>query len=764
MLTRILPLIFVLGLGAALWFSPPADGARLAAQQVPAVLDGSTQDGGTLREALLASPAVTEVSESEQRLDLGTVVLANFREEAVGEDVHAQLRASILRGLRAGMPPNVSLSVTGEAEASPTGADFEASYDGETLRLACTLPGQDGSTPLEASTPWSPPDKTSLIPPLVAIVLAILLRRPVISLFLGVISAAWLLRRAADPEGSLGSQVSASLAYRPDSLAAEAPTGWLAPWFQENLPDILLNRAPVRSVLQDTVPRVESAVAHFPDWFTDFFWPQFWNTGRAQLIGFVIFMLAMVGIVTRAGGIRGLMERIAGLAKGVRSTQVCTFFMGLAVFFDDYANTILVGSTMRPLTDRFKIAREKLAYLVDSTAAPVAGLAILSTWIAYEVSTFQAQLPAAGLAASQGYEVFLQSLPFRFYCIFTLLLVALIAITGRDFGPMLHAERRARHKNQLVRPGAKPMVGKHGTELAPKEGVTPRANTALWPIGTFLFVTLNEIARAGGAYDISLGELFTIEGATNVLYNGSGNRPLVVGSGSGLLVAVIMAQAHGLRLFRDILGAALGTLRSMGVAVVILYLAWMIGAACGALGTASYLSVLAGGGIHAPLLPSLLFLLAAVVAFSTGSSWSTMSILLPLVVGLAYSLGEAAGIEGLTGHLLMLISIGAVLEGAIFGDHCSPISDTTVLSSTASASDHIDHVRTQAPYAVLTMVTALGAGYLPCAFLPAWKPIHGILSGSVFLLLFVLFVGRRAESRPFDGEDEPPTESEASAA
>jgi Na+/H+ antiporter NhaC len=186
--------------------------------------------------------------------------------------------------------------------------------------------------------------------------------------------------------------------------------------------------------------------------------------------------------------------------------------------------------------------------------------------------------------------------------------------------------------------------------------------------------------------------------------------------------------------------AAWKTLRSMGIAIAILYLAWMIGASCELLGTASYLSELLKESLAPQLLPAILFLLGALVAVSTGSSWSTMSILLPLVVGLAYNLGQQDPSIG--GHMLMVMSIGAVLEGSIFGDHCSPISDTTVLSSTASASDHIDHVRTQAPYALTVMAVAVGLGYLPCAMM-GLSPWLALAAGAAALVGVALCFGRR---------------------
>jgi len=304
---------------------------------------------------------------------------------------------------------------------------------------------------------------------------------------------------------------------------------------------------------------------------------------------------------------------------------------------------------------------------------------------------------------------------------------------------MLTAERRARHAGHLVRPGGRPMVAEEATTLEPADGIRHRAVAGLLPILTFVGVVFFEIARVGGAFSMPASELWTIEGLTGVLYDGSGSRPLLLGAVAGFLVAVVFAAGMGLA--RDIPRAAWTTLRSMGVAIAILYLAWMIGAVCRDLGTASYLAVLLGDRLDPLVLPSLLFVLAGVVAFSTGSSWSTMTILLPLVVGLAFGLGETTELGG---HALMILSIGAVLEGAIFGDHCSPISDTTVMSSVATASDHIDHVRTQAPYAGLAMVVALVAGYLPCAYLGT-SPWIGLAAGTLVLAAIVLLLGRSAD-------------------
>lgn len=706
-MARALSILFVLALGALLLLLPPARTADLAVLEVPRLLDAERVDAKkpTVWEGLKQRQLVLQ-QDGRAELLMETV---DVRLEGDSVDDPATLslaRRSLARGLRQhAAEDGLSLTVRGEQAPPPageSGARFRIDLDDGSLILEDRSAGRA----IRVETPWSPPSRSSVLPPLVAIALAILLRRPVVSLLAGIVTAFFLLRLAA------GSGV------------------------------------------------VASALLAVPDSFLHAFWPQVVEDGslnwfRIQTVGFVVFMLGMVGIMTVSGGIRGLMDLVARFASNARSTQIATWAMGLVVFFDDYANCILVGSTMRPLSDRFRISREKLAYLVDSTAAPVAGLSLFSTWIAYEVSTFSAQLPAAGLLTSDGYSVFLKSLPYRFYCVLALFLGAWIAWTGRDFGPMLKAERRARAGGQVVREGGRPMVADEATSMEPAEGVIPAAHRALLPVLTFIGLTLVEILRVGwGALSsadasLSFASLLSIEGITELLSVGESTRALCLGSFVGMLLAAVLALHVGLR--GEILDAAWTTFRAMSIAIVILYLAWMIGAACDAIGTASYLTVLLGDALQPAALPALLFLLAAVTALATGSSYSTMGILLPLVIGLAFNLGETSAIGGMA---LMLISIGAVLEGAIFGDHCSPISDTTVLSSTATAADHIDHVRTQAPYAVLVMTVALVTGYLPVAFL-GLSPWISFAIGVLVLVIFLRLFGRRADEAPSDHRSTP---------
>lgn len=717
---RIAALVAFLAAVAALVFVPGVSPSRLATKQAGDLLaetlivtgpDGKKTERTLWQEILESDAVVTETDENGLQKRVlrvgGSGFQTDIRREGEGYDFlwPSEVAKAVVRELRATVQKeDLDISIEAYKKPDPDGFTVLAEVTDETYRLTATL----GKSPREKllgsrEIPRKRVSKLSLLPPLVAIFFAILLRRPIIALFSGVWVGAFLVRWLAG-----------------ESVGSAPFTG-------------------------------------FGDVFSKYLAGQLRDQARTEIVLFVVFMLAMVGILTRAGGIRGIMNKIAGLARDARKTQIATWLMGLTIFFDDYANTILVGSTMRPLADKYRVAREKLAYIVDSTAAPVAGVSILSTWIAFEVSTFSAQLPDAGLAANQGYAIFLQTLPFRFYCWFTLIFVGMVVMSGRDFGPMLTAERRARG-GKLLRDGATPLVGKAATELEARDGVEPRASTALVPLAVFIFTALGSIiftgckglgvfADKGSQAAAKLDLLSPLQFATGILYEGSGEKPLMYGAIAGFVVAAILALLRGLSM-REIALAALNSLKAMGIAVVILYLAWMVGETCRDLSTAAYLSATLTEAIPYMVMPLILFLLAGLIAFSTGSSWSTMTILLPLVIGLSYDVGFSGAPEGMDprafGLSLMVISIGAVLEGAIFGDHCSPISDTTIMSSIACASDHVDHVRTQAPYAILTMLVAVGVGYLPVTFfqVPAWACI---IAGSAVLWGFLMLKGKRVD-------------------
>lgn len=438
----------------------------------------------------------------------------------------------------------------------------------------------------------------------------------------------------------------------------------------------------------------------------------------ADHMAIVIFSLALgglVGIMTRSGGTQGLVELLARLARGPRSAQLATWLLGLVVFFDDYANALLVGNAMRPLTDRLRVSREKLAFIVDSTSAPVASLALISTWIGFEVSLLQTALDSAGRGSTgTGWQLFVATLPYRFYPLLLLYLVGLIAASGRDLGPMLKAERRAWLEGLPSRPGAAPLASRELTELAPVAGRRPLVALAVLPLLAVIAVTLwAQIGKGADPY-----------------------RSLLWGAFAGCGLAAVLALATRRLSPGEITDAWLVGLRAMLLAVLVLTLAWALGGVCKDLGLSEWVISQSQRWTHlAHFLPALSFAVAALISFATGSSWTTMSVMVPVIVPLSLPL-EA-------GSPAQLGAVGGVLAGAIFGDHCSPLSDTTVLSSMGSACDHVDHVRTQLPYALLCAAAALLLGCLPAGW--GWGAGWGLGLGLAAVSATLWVVGRRVD-------------------
>ncbi|HEY0839406.1 MAG TPA: Na+/H+ antiporter NhaC family protein, partial [Vulgatibacter sp.] len=467
-----------------------------------------------------------------------------------------------------------------------------------------------------------------------------------------------------------------------------------------------------------------------------------WNTtfvdpDKLWIFVFTTVLVGLVNLTTRAGGIQGVVDRLMKFVKGPRSAQVVTYLLGLAIFFDDYANTILVGNTMRPLTDRMRVSREKLAWLVDSTSAPIAGIAVISTWIGYEVGLLGDLAAGLGLGLD-GYGLFFAALPFRFYCMLTLVFMAFVVFSGRDFGPMYEAESRAARTGMLIRPGSKPLSGGAFQSTRAKDGIPRLMHVALLPIGVLLAATLFGLLWDGGGLATvaeSPAAFFSTTTWRKAFGAASSTRVLGLASITAALVAFALVMGRRLLTWRESFVAFLQGMRAMWMALVILTLAWAITAACDDLGTSFFLVVGLQDSVPVQALPLLIFVLASVIAFATGTSWGTMGILIPTAGPLAYHL---AGPEG------MVLSLAAVLDGAIFGDHLSPISDTTVMSSIASGSDHLDHVRTQAPYALVTLVAAGVFGYVWNAF--GWGYGLGWILGPGFLAAVVFVFGRNARA------------------
>jgi len=455
------------------------------------------------------------------------------------------------------------------------------------------------------------------------------------------------------------------------------------------------------------------------------------DSDHAMIILFSLMIGGMVGIVTRNGGMHGIVALIMRKARDRISGQVAVWLMGIAIFFDDYGNSLVVGNTARSVTDQLRISREKLAYIVDSTAAPITCVALATTWIGYEVGLIGDALKSIPDFNQNPYSVFLSSIPYNFYPLFALFFVFLVAVTGRDFGSMHAAEVRA--MGGRVRSEASEASSGEGLEeLEPKEETPIRAINAVLPILVLIGTLLAAL-------------LITGEGDTLPRIIGSADpyKSLMWASLLGVVTAAVLSLAQRILDLQEVIDAWYTGVRSMLFAMIILVMAWALAGIADELHTADYLVSLLGDSLPPALLPALVFVLSALTAFSTGTSWGTMGILMPLVIPLTWAVMSAAGMTGAEYHGILYSAIACNLAGAVWGDHCSPISDTTILSSMASGCDHIEHVRTQLPYAMAVGLVALLVGTLPTGYgLPWWLALP---AGAAVLYGLIRFLGRRPE-------------------
>ena len=469
---------------------------------------------------------------------------------------------------------------------------------------------------------------------------------------------------------------------------------------------------------------------------------------RVRILMFSGLLGSVVALVARMGGTKGIVEAVARSGAGHKRAQLTTWFAGLLVFFDDYANALLVGNTMRPITDRLRISREKLAYLVDSTSAPVACVGVISTWIATEIAYIEGKLElpavqaATGLESGAGYQTFLATIPYNFYPILALVFGLMICLGRRDFGPMLKAERRARRTGELFAPGASPLSSKEMDELEPADPNRLKWYNAVVPILTVVFGVIVFLYVTGrrGAEGEAWSDFRTIFGNSDSYY------ALMMAAILGVLVASVMALGQRLMTLTDTVETIVAGIKSMVPAFLVLILAWTLQSVCERANTSQWL--IHQTSFSAQLLPAIVFLLSAVVAFATGTSWGTMGIIIPLTIDYAVGLGvaDSLGVDGTRD--LMVAAVGGVLAGAVFGDHCSPISDTTIMSSMACGSDHVDHVRTQLPYALVVAGIALVVGYVPAGF--GFSPWISLAIGAGLCAIVLRVVGTPTELETSD--------------
>jgi Na+/H+ antiporter NhaC len=468
------------------------------------------------------------------------------------------------------------------------------------------------------------------------------------------------------------------------------------------------------------------------------------DKGHLSIIVFSMMIGAMVNLITRNGGMQGVVNLLSKHASSPRSGQFITWLMGIVIFFDDYANTLVVGNTMRPVTDRLKISREKLAYLVDSTAAPIASIAFVTTWIGAELSYIQDGITSIGLDEN-AYMIFFNSLAYSFYPIFTLVFILFLIYKGVDFGPMLKAERKARQATSFFNDKENSFSNDlNNIEL--EEGIKARWYNAVIPVLVIIFGTLAGLIYTG--WDASVWADDSIAFGRKIsetIGNADSYQALLWSSMSGVLVAMLLTLSQRILNLKQSIDSLINGFRIMLTAVLILILAWSVALITEHMHTATFISnSMLEMSLSPYLVPAITFILAALISFSTGSSWGTMAILYPLILPASWLITQDYGMDYNASMLIFYNVVACVLTGSVLGDHCSPISDTTILSSLASSCNHIEHVRTQLPYALTVGVISIFIGIIPAAF--------GISSyilfplGLLILFLIVVFIGKKVSS------------------
>ncbi len=439
-----------------------------------------------------------------------------------------------------------------------------------------------------------------------------------------------------------------------------------------------------------------------------------WNI---RIFLFCALLGGLVGMLSRAGSAHAFGKWAADKLHTQKASLLMTWFCGLLIFIDDYFNSLTVGTIMRPITDKNEVPRAQLAYILDSTAAPVCILVPISSWVITVMSIVKGSEGFSVLGISE-FSFFLRSVPYNLYALLTLFMVLYLILSGRHYGPMARSIEYAKATGKLYNESYGPAPGElemdeNDAEIAkPFDMLFPlivliASAVILFPVTTYLLEIDGEAIKTIGqaAASMTLGDAFNNTDASMALFYA------VIFT---LFATYIYYVARRLFSIRTASEAITDGIKSMVPALLILAMAWTIGSvinespADGGLGLANFLSEsVAGGGFPIFLVPIIAFALSSLISFSTGTSWGTFAIMIPIVMPIAVSLGQAKGFESAALLNTTLISISAVLGGSVFGDHASPISDTTILSSTGAGCPHLEHVATQMPYAVTVALCAL---------------------------------------------------------
>lgn len=458
------------------------------------------------------------------------------------------------------------------------------------------------------------------------------------------------------------------------------------------------------------------------------------NSSNANILVFTLALGGYIGLMGKSGGMQALVNRTIHLVNTRMRGQLAACILSILLFFDDYTSIILSGVITRPLTDKLHVSREKLSYIVDSCGAGVAATSPVSNWTAYEVGVIGSVLVTIGLTDS-AYMTFLQSIPYRFYCIFSVAFVFMIVCQKRDFGKMYEAEKRAITTGQVSRPGSTPMSGLNEEEYHAPEGAPLRIINFVVPMITFFIVSFIGFYVSGGG-----AEVMNSEGLAGIMGKADVIGMMTVGIFVSTFVLGIMMVIQKIMNVTDVVDTWTNGMKSVFFTIVFIVLAWMVSSFCKELGTANFVvGALVAANFPAWILPTAVFIIAGIMAFATGSSCGTMALVLPLAMPAAVGLGAPFSAV-----------LGGVLTGATLGDHISPISESVVMSSMSSSCDHLDHVTTQLPYALTVCAISIVCGFIPAGL---GVPVSiSLLAGLAVTFLVVRIVGKPCNEKAFNVE------------
>lgn len=434
-----------------------------------------------------------------------------------------------------------------------------------------------------------------------------------------------------------------------------------------------------------------------------------------------ILMLFVVGgfteLITNSGGGLAFTNVVT---KGLNSRRKCETAMwlgGLFIWFTDLGNSLIIGPIFEQVGDKVKTSREKFSYILDCTTSPICALIPIVGFGIYIMGLIDVEIEAASLTGATGWDMFLSSTPFNFYTVLTLVMAGFMALSQWDFGPMLKAQNRAKYEGKLLKDGSVPM--RRTKEISLPEGVQPKMSTMVLPIIVLLVVIFFELFRHGFPFE-------PIDGVVT-------RTAIMWGFFLGTVLLVILCIVNKVMKFKECMDTIIKGYEGMVYMSAVLILAWALGSACKTLGTAAYLVQVTSGFLNPALLPVLLFIIGALTSLATGTSWGTMAILMPIAFPMALAMDVS-----------LPVTIGAVISGGLFGDHISPISDTTILASMGAACDHVDHFETQAVYGLVCAIVS-AVGFLLSGFMGSWY----VLIVTALILFAVIFVLHKIDQKRY---------------